>query len=79
MDDTTPKLRFVRLYLGKSKMDVALDDPLSEKPRLVKYNWKALEAKDVPPDIWHEAVLREVQHQRGLEHRRRTGRALPGE
>lgn len=77
MDDTTPKLLFVRLYLGESRMDVGLHDPLSDTRRLVQYQWQTKDATDVPPAVWHEAVLGEVRYQRAQELKKRTGRYIP--
>jgi len=77
MSNTSPTLRLVRVYLGEHRMDVALDDPLSEKPRLVKYDWEAKSATDVPPEGWHSSVLAEVKYQRTREHNKQIGRALP--
>jgi len=79
MTGTTLKLRFARIHLGKQWMEVCLDDSLREKPRLVKYRWDTKIKTDVPPKTWYTSVLSEVKYQRGMDHKRRTGRALPGE
>ena len=76
-DDTTPKLLFVRLYLGKHRMDVGLFDPILGDFRVVKYRWRARNASDTPPKTWHRAVIGEVKYQRTQEFKKQTGRLVP--
>jgi len=77
MDDSAPKLQFVRLHLGEHRMDVVLHDPVLGDRRLIRYEWHAKEATDVPPDGWYNTVLGEVRFQRGQELQKRTGRFIP--
>jgi hypothetical protein len=78
MSDTTPKLQFVRLHLGKQRMDVIVYDPVIDARRLIRYEWSTKEPSDLPPEGWHEGVLGEVQYQRSQEHKKRSGRFIPG-
>lgn len=78
MTDTRPTLRFVRVHLGKSRMDVVVDDPVTKAPRLVKYRWKTKVQTNVPPADWHSTVLGEVMYQRSEELRRERGLLVPG-
>lgn len=77
MTDMRPTLRLVRVYLGESRMDVVVDDPVTKAPRLVKYRWKTKVPTNVPPENWHSSVLGEVTYQRGEELRREQGRLVP--
>jgi len=76
--DKTPKLQFVRVYLGEQRMDVGLHDPTLDDPRrLVRYEWHEKDATDTPPEDWYATVLGEVQYQRGQELKAATGRLVP--
>jgi len=79
MSDNSLRLRFVRLYLGKAKMDVCVYDPVLGDVRLVKYVWKAKEVTDEPPENWWSTVVGEVKYQRGVELRKKKGTFVVGD
>lgn len=73
------KLQFVRIYLGKQKMDVMFSDSKLGDNRLIQYMWRTRTPGDVPPKNWYKAVFGEVVYQRRMEFKKCTGRALPWE
>lgn len=75
MDDI--KLRLARVHLGQSRMDVAVDDLKTSTPRAIRFRWQAGEPTDAPPDHWYDSICGEVKYQRGQEHKRASGRAMP--
>lgn len=77
MADTTPTLRLVRVHLGKSQMDVVVDDPVTKAPRLVKCRWKTMVPTNVPPADWYSVILGEVTYQRSQELKRERGMLIP--
>lgn len=77
MDDTTPKLRFVRIYVDEQRMDALLFDPILGDTRLIVYTWHEKNKGNVPPKTWHKSVIGEVQYQRGQELAKKQGRLLP--
>lgn len=79
MAAAAPKLEFVRVYLGEQRMDVRVHDPSINDSRVVVVNWQAGESTDVPPEVWYETVLGEIDFQRSRELKRAEGRLLPGE
>jgi len=73
------ELLFVRLYLGKQRMEVGLFDPVLGGRRLIKYRWFDKVTTGVPPENWYKAILGEVEYQRTQELNKAKGRFVPKE
>lgn len=71
------KLQFVRVYAGKNKMDVCVDDLREGGQRVVVFRWSTKGQTDVPPPHWYETVKQEVKYQRTQEWKRAQGRLVP--
>lgn len=71
------KLQFVRVHLGKQLLDVCVDDLQSGRQRVVQFRWRAKDAGDVPPGHWYGAVEKEVAYQRSQDLKRSKGRLIP--
>lgn len=72
------KLLFVRIHLGKQKMDVGVEDRSQDKGRIVEYEWKTKEPSDVPPEKWYDTVVGEIAYQRAEDLKKASGRYIPG-
>jgi hypothetical protein len=75
--DREPKLAFVRFYCEKNRMDVAVEDLVYQKRRLIVLRWQSREPMPVPRD-WMDQVRGEVEYQRKMDQKRKMGRFVPG-
>ena len=68
------ELRRAVLFLGESKLEVAVKD--QDKARLVVIQWKAKNRSDMPPKDWAEQVDIESTIQRDDENRIAAGKPI---
>lgn len=69
------ELLSVVLHPGACWMDVYVKDPTGTK-RKIEVKWFAKEKSDIPPAMWWESVVAEVEEQRANEAAKRAGRLL---
>lgn len=66
----------MRVYLGKPRMDVCVEDTLWKKRRVIRYRWMKQDRGDgskfVPPKKWWAAVCGEVEYQRQRDFKKKT-------
>lgn len=70
------KLLFVVLHLGKSKLEVTVEDDGGHRRR-VGFVWHAKEQSDIAPAHWPESIVGELAFQDAEAHNEAMGRKPP--
>jgi hypothetical protein len=76
MGGSVVKLLFAVLHLGKSKLEVTVQDGEGHRRR-IEFTWLEKEQSDVVPSHWPSSIDGEVEYQRAEEHAEAAGRKLP--